>query len=166
MKFGFVAIMLVSMISLSACTKTEFEFGQSNKTAVMHDSMGNVRENMQLEPLAPISENKETPIMESPATQIVQPKLPKIQPTPKSTISRKNEEQVPFKQDQPPINPINLQDDWHPNEALIIRGSELLIGLQKELGTKPDDLQKQQRLQSHMGLTSSQATKLILEIGA
>ncbi len=161
MKFGIYTVIVLSTLTLIGCEKTELSFGQSNETPVMHDNEGNVRENMKLEPLAPISEN--TPIAPAPQ-KIAKPKtLPKLDntahnipttPTPTTPVTP-----------EPSALSTNVASQWQPNEALLIRSTELIAGLQRELGKKPSPTEMQQRLQTHMGLTATQAQTVISVIG-
>jgi hypothetical protein len=54
---------------------------------------------------------------------------------------------------------------WQPNEVLVMRGAELIKGLQRELGRQPTDSEKQNRLQTHMGISGLQAQKVIERLG-
>jgi hypothetical protein len=55
--------------------------------------------------------------------------------------------------------------NWQPNEGQLVRGGELVMGLQREIGRQPSSGEMQNRLQSHMGLSSAQATKVLEELG-
>lgn len=50
---------------------------------------------------------------------------------------------------------------WQPNEVHLIRGNELISGLQRELGRKPNIDEMRKRVQSHMGLSAAQAQNLV-----
>lgn len=61
-----------------------------------------------------------------------------------------------------PVNaPTPVISNWKPNEVHLIRGAELINGLQRDLARKPNVAEMQQRLQSHMGLSESQAQQVI-----
>ncbi len=55
--------------------------------------------------------------------------------------------------------------NWQPNEALLIRSNELIAGLQRDIGRKPNNTEMQQRLQTHMGLSAAQAQQVITVLG-
>ncbi len=61
---------------------------------------------------------------------------------------------------QPSAQPTN----WKPSQILLIRGNELIGGLQKEIGRKPNKEEMLKRLQSHMGLSSDQAQAVIASL--
>ena len=63
----------------------------------------------------------------------------------------------------PPQQVTNL--NWQPNEGHLIRGNELIGGLQRDIGRKPSATEMQSRLQSHMGLSATQAQKVIAALG-
>lgn len=153
MRIGILSIIISSLV-LTACQKTQLQFGQPDATPVMHDNLGNVRENMQLEPLAPIS--KTAPKQKAQTQLSAKPAVETTATAPKNTIS-------------PPTTVKQEQEvattTWQPNEALLIRGTELLSGLQRELGKKPTVLQMQNRLQTHMGLNIAQSNQLIAQVG-
>ncbi len=154
MKHYLSLIFLLSTIGITACTKTEFQFGQPAETPVMHDNMGNMRENMQLDPLAPISDKGEDNSIAKPI-KTVQPKIEL-----KTQITSK-----PIKEAPATIEQVaSPQDGWQPNEALLFRGMEILSGLQQEVGTAPSTDAMLQRLQTHMGLSADHASKLIIAI--
>lgn len=56
-------------------------------------------------------------------------------------------------------------DLWQPNEAQLARGSELILGLQEEYKRSPTAHEMQKRLQTHMGLSPTQAQKVIVALG-
>jgi hypothetical protein len=58
-----------------------------------------------------------------------------------------------------------IASNWKPNEILLLRGNELIAGLQKEIGHKPSAEEMQKRLQSHMGLNAEQAQGVIASLG-
>lgn len=58
-----------------------------------------------------------------------------------------------------------LKSDWVPNEVHLIRGNELIKGLQKDLARQPTLSEMQQRLQTHMGLSAPQADQVIATLG-
>lgn len=58
-----------------------------------------------------------------------------------------------------PENP--AVNHWEPNEAHLFRGGELVNGLRKELGRQPSTAEMQKLLQTHMGLSPTQAQKLL-----
>lgn len=60
-----------------------------------------------------------------------------------------------------PIAATKPVSNWQPNEVHLIRGTELINGLQRDLGRKPNAIEMQQRLQSHMGLSDLQAQQVI-----
>ena len=166
MRLGLFAISMLSL-ALVACQKTEFQFGQPDTTPVMHDNLGNTRENMQLEPLAPISSNTEN--LDKVAAPAVQRVVSKPQPkinnnAPNVAIAPAPIEQ-PVTLPLPSSNPNVATSNWQPNEALLIRSNELISGLHKELGKKPTTAQMQQRLQTHMGLNPVQAQTIIAALG-
>lgn len=55
----------------------------------------------------------------------------------------------------------NILSNWHPNEAQVIRGKELIAGLQRDIGHQPNTTEMQQRLKTHMGLSDLQSQHLI-----
>lgn len=57
------------------------------------------------------------------------------------------------------------KSNWIPNEVHLIRGNELISGLQRDIGRKPTLLEMQQRLQTHMGLSAPQANQVIATLG-
>ncbi len=57
------------------------------------------------------------------------------------------------------------QSNWTPNEVHLIRGNELISGLQRDIGRKPTQVEMQQRLQTHMGLSAPQAERVIATLG-
>lgn len=72
----------------------------------------------------------------------------------------------------PPVEPIATPQpihkeasNWQPNEVQLIRGNEIITGLQREIGRKPAAKEMQQRLQSHLGLSESQAQQVISSLG-
>lgn len=154
MRIGILSIIISSLV-LTACQKTQLQFGQPDATPVMHDNLGNVRENMQLEPLAPIS--KTAPKQKAKTQLSAKPSVETTATAPKNPISPP----ATVKQEQE----VATTTTWQPNEALLIRGTELLLGLQSELGKKPTILQMQNRLQTHMGLNMAQANQLIAQVG-
>ncbi|HSX21104.1 MAG TPA: hypothetical protein VLG38_08305 [Gammaproteobacteria bacterium] len=164
MRLNIAALTLASLF-LVACQNTEFRFGDPQPTEVgaMHNDLGNTHENIKVDPLMPISENEHLNIVpsnaESKPLKIVQPKRPKLeqiaQPAP---IAAPVPEQAPSTAAAPSAN-------WQPNEALIIRGRELLTGLQKEIGKKPSITEMQKRLKTHMGLSAEQSQQLIAILG-
>lgn len=179
MRFKIITTLVLSTLVLSGCEKTNVQFGQSNETPVMHDDLGNVRENMKLEPLAPISDSSHTQENIAPAVKAA-PKVAK----PKVLIPKVNTNEIASTEPASnvpttalaPATPAPatalaapataaVKNDWQPNEALLIRSNELLFGLQKELGKKPTVAEMQKRLQSHMGLTATQAQVVIAALG-
>lgn len=154
MKIGILSIIISSLV-LTACQKTQLQFGQPDATPVMHDNLGNVRENMQLEPLAPIS--KTAPKQKAQTQLSAKPQAETTATAPKNPIPAPTTVQQEQQQE--------VATTWQPNEALLIRGTELLLGLQSELGKKPSMLQMQNRLQTHMGLNTAQANQLIAHVG-
>lgn len=54
---------------------------------------------------------------------------------------------------------------WMPNEVHLIRGNEIIEGLQRDIGRKPTLMEMQQRLQTHMGLSAPQADQIIATLG-
>lgn len=52
-------------------------------------------------------------------------------------------------------------DLWQPNEAQIARGQDLIDGLCEEISHAPSIQEIERRLQSHMGLSKTQAQKVI-----
>lgn len=162
MRFGLFAVTMFSL-ALVACQKTEFQFGQPDKTPVMHDNLGNTRENMQLEPLAPISSTENLDKVIAPAPQrVVSKPQPKANPVTPNVITPAEQ---PVTLPLPTSNPNVATSNWQPNEALLIRSNELLSGLHKELGKKPTEAQMQQRLQTHMGVNATQAQQIIAALG-
>ncbi len=72
----------------------------------------------------------------------------------------------PIAVQEEPIKDVGkIVETWQPNEALIIRGKQLIIGLQRDIGREPNVGEMQQRLQTHMGLSLAQAQKLMAELG-
>lgn len=66
----------------------------------------------------------------------------------------------------PPVQTVAApKNNWIPNEVHLIRGNELISGLQRDIGRKPTPLEMQQRLQTHMGLSASQANQVIATLG-
>lgn len=55
-------------------------------------------------------------------------------------------------------------DLWQPNEAQLARGDELILGLREEIKREPTLHEMEKRLQTHMGLSPSQAHKVILSL--
>ncbi len=175
MHFRIITTLILSTSLLVGCEKTNLQFGQPNETPVMHDDLGNVRENMQLEPLAPISQDSS--VLETPATppanKIAQPKRtsPKVKPNELAITNAPTTHNLPTVNNAPPPSTAttnlstNIQNTWQPNEGILIRSNELLFGLQKELGKKPSVAEMQKRLQTHMGLTAAQAQTVITELG-
>jgi len=64
-----------------------------------------------------------------------------------------------------PTVAVETHNAWQPNEAHLARGSELIMGLQRDIGRQPSRTEMQNRLQTHMGLSSLQAQKLISALG-
>lgn len=162
MRVGTLTIAIISSVLLCSCTETKFQFGQPYETGVMHDDLGNVHENTQLDPLIPISGNTQpskTP--EDEPTKIAQPRKPrpKVQTSAPENIASDSPRTITN-------NQALSSNNWQPNEALLIRGTELIHGLQRELGKKPSPNEMQQRLQSHMGLSNTQAQILLSTLGA
>lgn len=56
-------------------------------------------------------------------------------------------------------------DLWQPNEAQIARGNDLILGLSSEIARAPTPYEMQKRLQTHMGLSKTQAIKVITALG-
>lgn len=56
-------------------------------------------------------------------------------------------------------------DLWQPNEAQLARGNELILGLQEEIHRNPTAHEMQKRLQTHMGLSPTQAQKVVAALG-
>lgn len=52
-------------------------------------------------------------------------------------------------------------DLWQPNEAQIARGQDLIDGLCEEINHAPSMQEIERRLQTHMGLSKTQAQKVI-----
>lgn len=111
---------------------------------------------------------------ESASTQAPQPAPKKVKACPKkvSTSSTSNiaplpapESSVQMVKQEPPAQPAPTLSNWQPNEALIIRGHELITALQRDIGRKPNVSEMQQRLQTHMGLSAAQAQQLIVTLG-
>lgn len=94
-----------------------------------------------------------TTIMVDPAAN------PAKQPAVVAKVIRTPEPQVMpniSKETQAPVIEI-----WQPNEAQIARGGELILGLKTEIKREPTKHEMQKRLQTHMGLSATQAEKII-----
>lgn len=85
----------------------------------------------------------------------------------KTTLALPNKEissQLPSKKgisshkntNQPPV-----VDLWQPNEAQIARGQDLLEDLREEINHSPSTSEMERRLQTYMGLSNTQAQKII-----
>ena len=57
-----------------------------------------------------------------------------------------------------------VPDNWQPNEVHLIRANELITGLQREIGRRPNKTEMLQRLKSHMGLSIPQAEQVISDL--
>ena len=55
--------------------------------------------------------------------------------------------------------------NWQPNEGHLMRGKELIKGLQRALGRQATAEEMQKRLQSHMGISSTQAMIILHKLG-
>lgn len=170
MRLRISTIIISSILCVGCGSKTDFQFGNTvpSPTPSMHNDLGNVQENEPMNILAPISEAAPE-VMPVEPNKVVQPRRLKSainstanlapEKAPAEIISPAPQLAPPQQVAQPaPAN-------WQPNEALLIRGNELLNGLQKEQGKKPSIAEMQKRLQSHMGLSAAQAMQLITALG-
>lgn len=171
MRLRISTIIISSILCVGCGSKTDFQFGNTvpSTTPSMHNDLGNVQENEPMNVLAPISEApaSEQAIPAEPV-KLVQPKKlrPTISVTANAALEKISEDIPPPAQQiaQPQLAP-PAPTNWQPNEALLIRGNELLNGLQKEQGKRPSIAEMQKRLQSHMGLSAVQAMQLITALG-
>lgn len=106
--------------------------------------------------------------------QTTQPAPKKVKACPKKTNTNATssitplpapESTVQMVKQEPIAQPVPTLSNWQPNEALIIRGHELITALQRDIGRKPNASEMQQRLQTHMGLSAAQAQQLIVTLG-
>lgn len=56
-------------------------------------------------------------------------------------------------------------NDWEPNEGHLVRAGELVMDLKRDLGRAPTVGEMQNYLQANMGLSSSEANKVLEELG-
>ena len=69
---------------------------------------------------------------------------------------------------KPPMysaTPSPTVSNWQPNEGHLMRGKELIKGLQRALGRQATAEEMQKRLQSHMGISSTQAMIILHKLG-
>lgn len=171
MKLGILAITITSSILLIACKNVDVEVEQPlpSETSQMHNDWGNMYENTQMNVLAPLSKNTETTeekaIAETEPVQIPAPvKKPRIKSSTTASIPPAPAT-APAPSSPQMAQTLPPQQDWQPNEALLIRGNELITGLQRDIGRKPNLTEMQQRLQTHMGLSAPQAQQVIAVLG-
>lgn len=169
MRLG-ILVITISSLTLVACNKTTYQFGNTvpAPTSSTHNDLGNVQENTPMNIIAPLSENNpNNETLPSEPKKIVQPnKLkPAINSTANNTVTNNIEPAAPITIPAPEQIARPAPTNWQPNEALIIRGNELLSGLQREIGKKPTVNEMQKRLQTHMGLSAPQAQQLLGVLG-
>lgn len=169
MRLGMIITLAASILCVGCGSKTDFQFGNTvpSTSPSMHNDLGNVQENEPMNVLAPISEAAPEVIPAEPV-KVVQPK--RLRPAINTTANAAPEKTpteilAPAQQIAQPQLAQPAPTNWQPNEALLIRGNELLNGLQKEQGKKPSIAEMQKRLQSHMGLSAAQAMQVITALG-
>lgn len=141
MRFQNSVILLAITSALSGCS--------GSQTNIIEEQRKADAENTQI----PITEEAVPPEPEKPKKI----RRSKINPTDPSTGT-------PNAPEAPAVGP-DTSSNWQPNEAHLARGGELIMGLQRDMGKQPSMSDMQSRLQTHMGLSSTQAQKLISALG-
>lgn len=177
MKLGNLILIIGSSMLLAACAVTvqdEVAEDQNERPYMQNTNIENV--NTQASPYQYMHQSKEeannpqTNVATSnekipPQLKAKRPKISQIQPAP--TENTANVEQQSLVIDNTPKEApvVHVLNNWKPNEAQMIRGNELIAGLQKDIGRKPNSDEMQQRLKTHMGLSDAQSQQLITLLG-
>jgi len=149
MQFQNSVILLAITSVLTGCT--------GSQSSIIAEQRADQENSMQQ---TPIVEEAITPEPEKPK-KIRRPKvLPTDQPT-----ATPGAQEAPVTTNQPAAVIPDTSSTWQPNEAHLARGGELILGLQHDMGKQPSVNDMQSRLQTHMGLSSAQAQKLITTLG-
>ena len=145
-----VFLILATALALSGCASTNPEATSTTADTNMQDSMS---------PPAATEIPPESSIDPAPTTKprrrarATDTTIPGTPGTPEAAASQTTEQLS------------NAVSKWQPNEGHILRGNELMIGLQREIGRQPTVTEMQNRLRTHMGLSAAQAQKLIATLG-
>lgn len=173
MKLSKLIFILGSSFLLAACSATiqdEMAEDQTARPYMQNTSIDNV--NTDASPYQYMHQTKEEATQ--PVTNVAQPntsapptlktKRPKISQIQTTTTESTTVTDTNIVQNQE-IPVTNVLSDWKPNEAQLIRGHELIAGLQRDIGGKPNMLEMQQRIKTHMGLSEVQSQQLIMALG-
>lgn len=165
---GLMTLFVVVSILLTGCSsdthKTTIGFKDSPKSLTV------AIQTVEVTPIkeAEVATEKATPKADAtPSESIAEatpiPETPLLAPRKKMSTAIKEVviEQPAILITEPVNAPTPVISNWKPNEVHLIRGAELINGLQRDLARKPNVAEMQQRLQSHMGLSESQAQQVI-----
>jgi hypothetical protein len=161
MKIAILICLSMSSMIISGCGSnkaTQRQQMHTDKVAVVETN--GVTENIQV--ATPVPQTAEI-IPESPKPIV---RRVTLATSPTEVVTAEIPEQPIATPAPAPITAIATpKTNWIPDEVHLIRGNELISGLQRDIGRKPTTLEMQQRLQTHMGLSALQADKVITTLG-
>ncbi len=158
---NFKSLFLVTGLLLTGC-QTAGQLGSNRDETNQIDVTSTYPYELQTKLVDPVPEPKQT------TTAVIEPEI--AQPTKNKVASIPAAATEVPATTPPPAIEIKPQarelSSWQPNEGHLIRGNELISGLQREIGRKPTTAEMRARLKSHMGLSAAQAEKLAEELSS
>lgn len=178
MKIAILICLSISSALIGGCASTQHSQNQHTTNIATSESNVTVVDNIQV--AIPEPQNVKSDVIPEPP----KPVMPRtaVAPTttpPSSSIAEPTstdvavvtteisttQEPAPILTPAAPPTIAEPKSNWTPNEVHLIRGNELISGLQRDIGRKPTLSEMQQRLQTHLGLSASQANQVIATLG-
>lgn len=155
--------MLITTIILNGCQKQrnnyiESEVGKTLQAEATFETMQYYAATEQDDNAPKVSTSQSDNTTESVQSELAKPQNQNILSSKAHTQTSNN---IQKSKNNIQTTPSTVIDLWQPNEAQIARGQDLIDGLHEEIGHNPSFHEIERILQTHMGLSKTQAQKVI-----